>query len=684
MTIEESYVSYLDIGYSYGLAKRMEQEKSNPVLGYRTAGSKAEYATGEMLRREMEEIGLQDVSKDGFTLDGWEFKKAVLKFCDQDGTERVCQMGAYQTNFVTDGYEAYPLAYLGKGRAADYEGVDVKGKLVLVEMNQRDEWWISFPAYQAYIRGAAGLIAVQVDGYGEADDTSLNAQDIAGPEYAPAFSISQADARSLRRAMDAAMKKGGQDNTNAVPEINVWLDADSRVQRDTVSYNITGKIPGVETESMILISAHYDSYFNGFQDDNTAVGMMLGMARALILGGYQPRHTLVFCAMAAEEWGVVDSKYDWSTGAYRQLFTVHTEWQGAVMANLNFELPAYAHRSQDAVRCTYEYADFLQQFVGNLEVPDETYPDGMTVVFPIETWSDDFSMAIAGIPSMVNEFSSGRFMQEYYHSQHDNEDRYQKNVYQFHHECYLRLLLAFDRLLLPPLNFSAIFKALRSSIDGKICKTAGADEERLMGCLDEGVEAGDELYQRIKDLNDNYVNQDVRKERIRLRMEYEDMRQKLLHIFRKEQDYFVRLNWQDEVIFPQEAVQKNIPLLQEAINSLKNRRIKEALTALYQVDNNRYAYLFDEEVFVHFTEYVLNQPEERLMWGKGRIIHHENLYRIVHVLKERLKKKDGDVDLNEMISLLDEALSRQIKCYKGDIQHLLRSVGKMNQMMKEV
>ena len=64
---------------------------------------------------------------------------------------------------------------------------------------------------------------------------------------------------------------------------------------------------------MILLSAHYDSYFSGFQDDNTAVAMMLGIARAFIKMGYQPENTWVFCAMAAEEWGIADSKYDWST-----------------------------------------------------------------------------------------------------------------------------------------------------------------------------------------------------------------------------------------------------------------------------------------------------------------------------------------------------------------------------------
>ena len=55
---EQQFTDALEIGYSYQLAKRMEQFKTNPALGYRTAGSKAEFETGEMLRREMEAIGL--------------------------------------------------------------------------------------------------------------------------------------------------------------------------------------------------------------------------------------------------------------------------------------------------------------------------------------------------------------------------------------------------------------------------------------------------------------------------------------------------------------------------------------------------------------------------------------------------------------------------------------------------
>lgn len=58
------------------------------------------------------------------------------------------------------------------------------------------------PVYQAHLKGAAALIAVQSGGYGEIDDEALNAQDIAGPEDAPAFSISRKDSDPLKELLE--------------------------------------------------------------------------------------------------------------------------------------------------------------------------------------------------------------------------------------------------------------------------------------------------------------------------------------------------------------------------------------------------------------------------------------------------------------------------------------------------
>ena len=206
---EQEFLKALDLSYSYRLAKQMEKPRTNPVLGFRTAGSKAEFETGELLVREMKEIGLKDVTKDRVEVDVWEFHHALLSFQDQEGKEYRFQLGAYQTQFDTHGPREFSVVYVGKGTARDYEGLDVRGKLVLADINQRDEWWINFPVYQAKLKGAAALIAVQNQGYGEVDDHALNAQDIAGPADAPAFSISRADAQILKKELERGEIVGG-------------------------------------------------------------------------------------------------------------------------------------------------------------------------------------------------------------------------------------------------------------------------------------------------------------------------------------------------------------------------------------------------------------------------------------------------------------------------------------------
>ena len=714
MNIEDSCISCIDTDWSYQLARRMEKEKTNPVLGYRTAGSAAETATGDMLYREMKAIGLTDVTRDTFSLDGWEFEKAVLKFTDDDGQEHTFQMGGYQTNFETDGFEDYELVYLGKGTAADYEGINVKGKLVMVEINQRDEWWISFPVYQAYLRGAAALIAVQANGYGEIAESALNAQDIAGPDFAPAFSLSQADARILKRSLRNKISTcednttDSEDTHNTLEQdaallrrssLKVSLDARSRVIPDTTAGNITGKIQGTETDSMILLSAHYDSYFDGFQDDNAAVAMMLGIARSLVKGGYKPAHTLVFCAMAAEEWGIIDSKYDWSTGAYNQVFRVHPDWQGKVIADLNFELPALAHGTRARIRSCYEYVSFLEEYLADLPNLTMAYPEETAVTSPIETWSDDFSMAIAGVPSMVNDFTGGSFMETHYHSQFDNDEFYDEQVYRLHHELFALLILALDETAVVPLQFSPVVQRIRKGLEQcrEICYRAdvagqlGEKKRVLLEKIEELETLSDralrrcrEEYEAVEEYNRNYkqlLRDGKYDEAEKLFRQIRPLEQKLLARFQQEQDAFVRIDWYGNVLYPHEICSTNLRLLGGAVRNLKEQRLSSALRKLYQVDNNAYAFNFDEEVYRHFTDYVFHQPKDRLKWGYGRLPEHENLYGTVKQLLQKEKQLEmltgsgmKEMDYREEITSLEHACSKLVVSLMNIVQQMERSV----------
>ena len=95
-------LSCLKVEESYQLARRMEKEKTNPIL--------AERKTGDMLVEEMKKAGLVDVHKDKITVDAWEFKKAVMRYQTKTGEKKEIQLGAYQTDFKTDGFERFDLS----------------------------------------------------------------------------------------------------------------------------------------------------------------------------------------------------------------------------------------------------------------------------------------------------------------------------------------------------------------------------------------------------------------------------------------------------------------------------------------------------------------------------------------------------------------------------------------------
>lgn len=661
---QQAYLEHVDIGYSYDLALRLEDIRSNDALGYRTAGSQAELDTGDMLKAQMEAIGLQNVTKDAFTLDTWTFEKAELTFTDSTGNPYTAQLGGYQAQFVTDGAESFTVIDGGQGTEADLCELDVAGKLVLIDINQRENWWINYPAYEASLRGAAAVIAVQDGGYAEVSDDALNAQDICGPADAPAFSMSRTDANALRAAM-------GENN-----EITVTLDAVSRVGFDGTSYNIVGMIPGADPDAMILMSAHYDSYFAGFQDDNAAIALMFGIAKGIIDSGYQPEKTLVFCAMAAEEWGVSDTRYDWSTGAYNQIFRVHPEWVGKVIADINFELPAMNEGDTDQIRTSYELKTFVEDFRETVPAVEGVFPQGIEVIVPTQTWSDDFSLSIAGVPSSVTALRGG-FAQTHYHSQFDNRDTYSEEAFLFHHNLYGMLMLAYDRCAVSPLDFSTRLEALREAMDDTVL--TAEQVSALNGALTDAEKAASDAWTAVSDINSRYRealdNGDTAAADALLQQSRE-MNAAVLAAFKFAEDSFVRLTWEDVSIFPHEHSQNNLIALNAAVEALEAGDSAAAVDEyLYAVDNNWYAYDWSRETFDHFTNYVLNQSADRLMWGAGRVQGHEDLFDVIRSLLG--KYGDTAADYTEELARLEAAIETQTAMLAQQVDHEVQSLAEL-------
>lgn len=99
---------------------------------------------------------------------------------------------------------------------------------------------------------------------------------------------------------------------------------------------------------------------------------------------------------------------------------------------------------------------------------------------------------------MVNDFTGGSFMETNYHSQFDNDGFYDEDVYRMHHELFGLLLMAIDRTVVVPLDFSRVFRKARERLDSEWCEKTGADGQRLLRVLEQATATAQQLYAKVE------------------------------------------------------------------------------------------------------------------------------------------------------------------------------------------
>lgn len=646
----EDVVDALDPEYAFDLTQQLISFTSNNGLGYRTAGSEAEKQAARFLSEEYEKIGLTEVSMDEFNVDAWEFTNAELIVGDTTLT-----LGGYATQLVLD--QELPLVYMNQGTAEDFLDQNVEGKLVLIDINQRSDWWINYPAYEAYLNGAKAVIAVTA-GYGEGQDDLIVAQDICGPEYAPALSISKKDADFLKELLAK--------NNN---EIMVKANINSTVTPDQPSYNVVGKIPGKDQDSYLFLGSHYDSYFHAFTDNTAAVAMNIAIAKAIIDSGYEPEKTIVIIAHGAEEWGISNSKYDWASGSYNQIYKVHPEWAQKGFAMINLDGVGYAGKEFEALCTDYEYVNILKQILVDIPLGTEVFREPVELDAPLTVMTDDFSYSISGIPSFKNNPRTKEFNTAYYHTQYDNtENFYHQEAYQYQHQFYTRLLLAFDQIAVMPVDFTTRFEGMEALANTEIFTQAGIDLDSWNSSLKNIKETSAEKQELVKQMNAGG-------------MAAAEINKQLKEVFAFAQDSFVRLSWEDDNIFPYEQIQTNIAGLNGALEALAAGDIATALDEhLYSIDNNWYAYNFSKDTYRFFTDQVLTQSDDINQWGAGRVVGHLDLYDLI----SSLKSKEAGQDCSAEIGILEVALDQQLELLKETVEQQIKAINEMDQSLKAV
>jgi hypothetical protein len=414
LTFDQAVDQLYAKGYPQNVETYLNSLGTSP-LGFRLGGTSADDTAARYLASKLRAAGFANVKLEAVPVDEWAVRGASVTVGEQTF---VCSQFGGVPGTDDDGITAQVI-YLGSGTAADYEGVDVKGKIVLVDSSM-DSFWFNFQGAEATKHGALAVILTSnfSDGtgmdfpsfpwYSVAPD-ALGANDGEyDMSFVPLIYMSQQDGDWLKDEIEE-----GATQATFGSQVDIVMAEDGGT-----GYNVIATLPGKKKNGeMVILNAHHDAHFRAGLDDTGAVVATLAAAKAMKMSGYQPNRTIKFVFDTAEEFGYTNCWYDWSTGAWHMITQRHPDWVGRIAAMYSIELMA-AGNAQADFNTSPELVPWLDEVCKDNAA---LIPNGYEIETPQSTWQNGWSFMASGVPSF--EISAGGpDYGEMYHSTYENQD----------------------------------------------------------------------------------------------------------------------------------------------------------------------------------------------------------------------------------------------------------------------
>jgi hypothetical protein len=318
------------------------------------------------------------------------------------------------------------------GGYSDYNGIDVKGKIVVIINGVPDGLPSTLAAHFssagnkmniAYAKGAVGVINAIAQPRSIPSNPNLVFQlNVAlNPEKSAAYGrgftgnlkvVLNATYPMLRKLfmnsgknyeqVIAGLKKGISSSFELPYSIYTSY---SSAHTDFESYNLVGLIPGTDKilkDEYVVHSAHLDhigigrvvngdSIYNGAHDNASGVASLLEIARVYKSSGAKPRRSVLIVMVTAEEMGLLGSSY----------FAANpTVPKTSIVADVNTDMPTVIAPLLSVVPLGAEHSSlmgnvqFAAKYLG-LDVEKDPEPNENRFVR-----SDQYSFVMSGIPAL--------------------------------------------------------------------------------------------------------------------------------------------------------------------------------------------------------------------------------------------------------------------------------------------
>ncbi|TDK23899.1 M28 family peptidase [Luteimonas aestuarii] len=335
-----------------------------------------------------------------------------------------------------------PLVFAGYGVTApeldwdDYAGLDVRGKIVVVLVNDPDfetdsgrfggkamtyygRWTYKYE--EAARRGAAGVLIVH-----ETVPAAYPWATVRNGRNGPQYDIVRADAATHHLPMrgwmqrevaerlfadvgmdfDAAKLAAQQQGFRGSALGGATLSIAFGVVHDRVTTrNVAGVLPGAaQADETVILSGHWDSFgitpnadergdniINGAVDNATAIASLIELAR-VFAAGEPPARSLLFLALTAEENGLLGAKY-YAANPLRPLETT--------AAVLNMEMWSPDGPTHDISSWGMGKVSLEGSLVAAAAHDGRTYSPDPNLEAGLFYRADHFAFAQAGVPAIT-------------------------------------------------------------------------------------------------------------------------------------------------------------------------------------------------------------------------------------------------------------------------------------------
>lgn len=315
------------------------------------------------------------------------------------------------------------------GVYSDYEGIDVKGKIVVIISGAPDGFHSTITAHlsnggnkfnTAFSKGAVGVIAVNPALRGSANlNPPLQSNVTLDPAKSVAYTRGFAGNLGIaltgtRQLLNRLFMNSGKNVGQVLADIKNKKQSSfdlpftlaagyNTTYTDFDSYNVVGMIPGTELKNEYVVhSAHLDhlgigravsgdSIYNGAHDNASGVASLLEIARIYKLSKAKPKRSVLIVMMTGEEMGLIGSSY----------FAANpTVPKGSIVANVNTDMPTVIAPLLSVVPLGAEHSSIMGnvQFAAahlGLDVEQDPEPNENRFVR-----SDQYSFVVNGIPAL--------------------------------------------------------------------------------------------------------------------------------------------------------------------------------------------------------------------------------------------------------------------------------------------